>query len=834
MKPTLEILKYCLGEIDVQTNYKSLLNQSFPGCYPFRSLFSKDGVKHDGILEHHSLGLKLLAEFKFHNYNYEKSLSKRERLVECIIQAIYYLKRIDNLGEQIPNVILIADENVCYIFHSDLIVKYLDYDIDWKIRACDAANKNIILYKDILNNCDIVPKMLKIEDIKLEEIVGNIISLNKKVSRKMSITESTLNRFFTDFIENVLVKPEQYDANKLKGIFVDLINNPTENGLLEKNNSILATKNFGHIKVNGLKFKEFFSYVQDTYPPSDQDKFLEICDRLIEDLTRRFQGEFYTPTIWANEAHKMIEEEYGENWKEKYIVWDPAWGTGNLTRDYKFKELYCSTINDDDLKIGEKYNPEAVKFQYDFLNDDVSEPGIETFDEHKLERLAPGLVKALKENKPILIPMNPPYGSSGELRKDKDKKSKEGISKTKINKLMLDSGMARASLQLYSQFLFRIINLSKKYNNNNIHICIFVPPAILSTSSFKNFRSLFFSMVEFKRGMLFKAGNFANVQDVWPISFLMFSPGIEKRNSFYLEVKEIDINIIPIDTKVIYNTDNVENAATWVREEIKNKKFFDCPRLKSGLNLADDERSGKMCENAIGFIYYSGNVVYENAQRVALFSTTSSVEYNGFPIIPENFYKVISIYTARRLTLIEWTNTSDEYMKPNTEHEEYSKWNKDCIICSLFDGLSNQSSLRNIQYKNRNWNIENQFFWLSNKQMHDLSNQYNFSELYQDTKIFNQERFVYLELQKVMKELSPDALEVLNKANELIVKSFSERVRLHPIHPEWHLNTWDAGWYQIKLILKESMVDDLKEFRNLYKNFEERMREGVYKFGFLK
>lgn len=92
----------------------------------------------------------------------------------------------------------------------------------------------------------------------------------------------------------------------------------------------------------------------------------------IEDMEKRFHGEFYTPTEWVLEAHKMIEDIFGPNWKDEYVVWDNSWGTGNLTRDFKFKELYCSTLKYEDLKIGQHYNPEAVKFQYDFLNDDVT------------------------------------------------------------------------------------------------------------------------------------------------------------------------------------------------------------------------------------------------------------------------------------------------------------------------------------------------------------------------------------------------------------------------------------------------------------------------------
>jgi len=60
------------------------------------------------------------------------------------------------------------------------------------------------------------------------------------------------------------------------------------------------------------------------------------------------------------------------------------------------------------------------------------------------------------------------------------------------------------------------------------------------------------------------------------------------------------------------------------------------------------------------------------------------------------------------------------------------------------------------------------------------------------------------------------------------------RVTYHQEHPECHLNTWDAGWAQLKPMMKEHFKADYDSFVDRYKAFETRMRTGVYKFGFLK
>ncbi len=69
----------------------------------------------------------------------------------------------------------------------------------------------------------------------------------------------------------------------------------------------------------------------------------------MEDTHRRRTGAFFTPDIWVAEAHKMIAKQFGEDWKEEYVVWDCACGTANLTKVYKFKELYISTLEQSDI-----------------------------------------------------------------------------------------------------------------------------------------------------------------------------------------------------------------------------------------------------------------------------------------------------------------------------------------------------------------------------------------------------------------------------------------------------------------------------------------------------
>ena len=72
------------------------------------------------------------------------------------------------------------------------------------------------------------------------------------------------------------------------------------------------------------------------------------------------------------------------------------------------------------------------------------------------------------------------------------------------------------------------------------------------------------------------------------------------------------------------------------------------------------------------------------------------------------------------------------------------------------------------------------------------------------------------------------------QANDLVKSSFKYRELFNESHPEYQINNWDCGFYQIKALLKEFMPDDLKEFRTIYKQLADKMRPMVYELGFLK
>lgn len=736
--------------------------------------------------------LKLLMEYKF-----DLDFSNKVARAKVIIQAIFYIKRFELDGLPLPNVILIGDKDECFVFHSNNIIKYLDKNVDWKIAASSAAEKNPDLVLEIANDDNINPFIFVInENFHFKAVAEKIISLTNDIQRYVHVTEHNISNIFDYFTNRVVKNVNKISANDIVAIFMGIITN-NDNYYIHPNKTNTLITPFGDIMVDPYQFKSFIGYFNRTYTPQEKMKFSEISDRLIEDTNRRNKGEFYTPTLFVDYAHKMISEALGENWKDEYVVWDNCCGTKNLTRDYRFKELYCSTLENAELDISSKYNPEATSFQFDFLND-------------PLDKLPKGLLNAFENNKPIVFFLNPPYATTNGLAISA--KTKTDVVTTKINKLMKDNKIGRCSENLYAQFLYRLFLIKEQYNLTNCHICIYSPITFLTQQTFKVLRHKILDNFGFNSGCYFNASNFGNVSPTWGISFSILSSDIinQNKNEFMyniIENKEGEISLIC--NKLFYNQDNIEDVQTYYSNTIKNNKKIESCSLSSGLIVSD--KIFKFSENGIGYVSINNQGVAFTLSKV--FSHT-----HGIDITKNNFIEIVQYISSRNLKENNWINCKDAFFVGKQNNEFIN----DSIIYSIFHNYCQMTSLKN---------IKNEFFWMSKEEIEELANKYNNDTCYMDAHT-DKNRFVYEKLQTI--ELSSEAKVVLEKANEIVRKTFKYRELFNLEHPEYQINNWDCGWYQIKVLAKEYANDDLEEFKVLYKNLADKMRPMVYELGFLK
>lgn len=793
---------------DVYNKGLGIYFKDSPISYPFAC---------DGYMEcktDNEKDLRLLIEYKF-DKNFESALDR----AKVILQSIYYVKQFELTGRELPNVILIADKNECFLIHTNNIIKYLDYDIDWKIAPSTASDKYIDLCIEISNDEDVRNSFVYLvnEEFSFKVVADKIKDFADNVKRYVHITEDNIVSIFNTFTKKVLGNANAVTPNDLVGLFVGIISNDVNYYVHPNRKTILVTP-YGEIKIKSDGYNAFISNFSREYTPIEKRKFTEISDRLIENTNRRNKGEFYTPKLFVDYAHKMIEQYLGADWKEKFVVWDNCCGTKNLTKDYNFAELYCSTLEKAELEMSAKYNANAYSFQFDFLND-------------SLDNLPKGLLNALEQNKPIVFLINPPYATANNFGES----SKEGVAKTMINEQMLNDKIGASAQNLYAQFLYRILMIKNEYNLTNLHIALFSPTLYLSGGSWKGFRNAWLNGFSFTDGCTFKASHFADCADNWGIAFSFWVNG-ESNNKTEFKHILIDVednHIVENGYKTIYNVDFVISASKWVREELKGIKTYDVPNLTSGISVKDsDKNRGTSCDNALGYFYNNSNNINKNGQNVGMFSSPFAAAH-GLQIIKENFTKCTTLFTSRRLIADNWVNWADEYIAPNEEHDSWKTFVADSVVFSLFENKSNQSSLRQIDYKGSKWDIKNEFFFMSKEQMMFLANENENDDMYNDCSL-SADRFVYTWLQEHKRELSPMGRMVLDKAIELIVFSMKYRTIFNEDNEQYQINNWDCGWYQIKAMLKVYMPNELKEFNELYKSFAEQLRPMVYELGFLK
>jgi hypothetical protein len=178
-------------------------------------------------------------------------------------------------------------------------------------------------------------------------------------------------------------------------------------------------------------------------------------------------------------------------------------GTGNLTLELPPMpgRLFLSTLNTGDIRELEKsgQNAEAVKFQYDFLNDPA-------------EQLPEELRAALEE--PVVWLLNPPFAAGVDGTYATEGK-RSGMTKTTTCAVMKTLKMGHACQNLYAQFMFRIGLLSA----SGSVVGLFSMPMFVTGPGYSKFREWWGERFDFLEAFTFHCKEFQGASGNWPVLY---------------------------------------------------------------------------------------------------------------------------------------------------------------------------------------------------------------------------------------------------------------------------------------------------------------------------
>lgn len=262
-------------------------------------------------------------------------------------------------------------------------------------------------------------------------------------------------------------------------------------------------------------------------PPEQKHRhyLLERRDSLLPMDEQKFKGAFYTPLHIVDKAYDQLNATLGEDWQQKYIVWDMCAGVGNLEAKHSnLRNVFISTLDHEDVTIM-RSNPAfagAEIFQYDYLNDDVTDFG--EIDYNLSGKMPQALRQAIadaragkKGAKPILVLINPPYAEAMNVDNTKDSGAnaamKAGVSKTRISHGMGHLGYV--ARELFVQFLHRIM-----LELPSSTLAMFSKLKYVNAPNFAQFREQW--SAQYLDGFVVHSKAFDGLKGDFPIGFLIW------------------------------------------------------------------------------------------------------------------------------------------------------------------------------------------------------------------------------------------------------------------------------------------------------------------------
>lgn len=745
-------------------------------------------------------------------------------------QLMHYVQVALNKGEHIPPFLAVIDTQKAAIMKSEDVLPFLEKKtIKWGKSASQYTQEALDAISAHIGTHFVSFKIETHEDefistVKNAILKGDII--------RTQITPDNLKQVFDKWVlmigrEITGVAEEDYALLFFADIMHDGTNSTHDNltaALMHKNNAPVFLLNG---KVYELSNKEGYRQFWTIYhkPPKAEYRnyLLERRDSLIPIDERSFKGAYYTPLAVVDKAYDKLTETLGKNWQKDYLVWDMCCGVGNLeVKHSNPRNIFMSTLDSEDIDVmkATKTCVAAERFQYDYLNDDITDDG--KIDYTLTNKLPENLRKAIADNKKILVLINPPYAESGDTL---GSAAKTDVATTRISKNMKDYGYA--TRELFTQFLVRI-----GQEIPTATLAMFSTLKYFNAPNFEKFRLVW--KATYLGGFVVHSQAFDGINGNFPIGFLLWKTDqkIKTQNqNTEIIVEVLDKKSKPIGEKCFYNLPKNISLNLWInRPKANNSSVIP---LKNAIHPAVktiDVRGSFWSDEAIGQMLCDSNDLQHAGQRTAILSS-GYCSPGAFFINPENLWQAAIVFSVRRLIKPTWLNDRDQFLQPTKPLTEEFK--NDCLIWMLFNGSNLTASANDLEWNNKKWSIVNHFIPFTEEEVNAPE---RFESDFMVQYLSNLTGFGNL---LGLAALSKEAKLVFDEGKKLWQAYFSN-TDVRSVRDELKLNRADVGWYQIRKALQARNASgdfvpvSFKPFEEAYKALSEKLQPQVYELGFLR
>jgi hypothetical protein len=388
------------------------------------------------------------------------------------------------------------------------------------------------------------------------------------------------------------------------------------------------------IKVKPKHKPEFKKFVEGHYIFTNEgsgltvdyyfSRFDEVITRINPEYAKQ-HGIFFTDINLSKFALWFVHENFEKKLSDKYIVFDPAGGSGNLVTSWRghLKHKIVSELQPDLLRTIERRmrltveeDDELLQAGFTIIPKTTENKGLNFLDRSAAEYLGE-LKRVLAEknlslDKPIAFLLNPPYKNTDERKEAREKTDSEYT----IDKDILALTGEDAGKERYLAFLGQIINIAKVQNAENKNLLpllmIFTPTSwLIPRPTYTNFRKQFDKYFKYENGFIITSKEFFKLDGKWPLAFTIWTfnqnekgnkNNIKLKDFTHFEKKDLAINwdasLEEIDKKLkpvlrkakTIKFDNTRGDIRQSLPKIKNKKDVEILQTRYDFSIAKKEK----------------------------------------------------------------------------------------------------------------------------------------------------------------------------------------------------------------------------------------------------